>query len=216
MLVVVGGHSRNIGKTSVVAGLIRRMRDCRWTALKITQYGNGVCASHTGAAACGCEPAGGEEFDLSEEYQASGTDTGRFLAAGAERSFWLRVPSGELPRAAGMVQKILAQGANVIVESNSVVELVTPDVFLMLLDFACDDFKASSLRLMDRADGFVMIDRGSHVPLWEDVVLGMWVAKPRFLVKPPRYGTLEIVNFVKSRMASVAQADPEGAPPANP
>ena len=27
MLVVVGGHSRNIGKTSVVAGLIRKLRD---------------------------------------------------------------------------------------------------------------------------------------------------------------------------------------------
>ena len=29
MLVVVGGHSRNIGKTSVVAGLIRRLRDAQ-------------------------------------------------------------------------------------------------------------------------------------------------------------------------------------------
>ena len=46
MLVVVGGHSRNIGKTSVVAGLIRRLKHLNWTALKITQYGNGVCASH--------------------------------------------------------------------------------------------------------------------------------------------------------------------------
>src|ERR1017187_4334641 len=98
MLVVVGGHSRNIGKTSVVAGLIRKMRDCRWTALKITQHGNGVCANHTGAAPCGCEPAGGEEFELSEEYQGSGTDTGRFLAAGAERPVLRRGPSGAMPR----------------------------------------------------------------------------------------------------------------------
>ena len=37
MLVVVGGHSRNIGKTSVVSGLIRRLREYHWTALKITQ-----------------------------------------------------------------------------------------------------------------------------------------------------------------------------------
>jgi hypothetical protein len=201
MLVVVGGHARNIGKTSVVAGLIRKMRDRRWTALKITQYGNEVCASHTGTAACGCEPAGGEEFALSEEYEGDGTDSGRFLAAGAQRSFWLRVPAGELPRAAGMVRKILAQGENVIVESNSVVELVTPDVFLMLLDFACEDFKASSLRLMDRADGFVVIDRGINAPLWEDVSRGMWDGKPQFLVKPPRYVTAEVVDFVRSRMA---------------
>jgi hypothetical protein len=200
MLVVVGGHARHIGKTSVVAGLIRKMRDRRWTALKITQYGNELCANHTGTAACGCRPAEGGEFALSEEYQGGGTDSGRFLAAGAERSFWLRVPSGELPRAAQMVRKILAQGENAIVESGSVFDLVTPDVFLMVLDFTCDDFKASSLPLMDRADGFVVIDRGISAPLWDAVARGMWDGKPRFLVKPPRYVTADLVDFVKSRV----------------
>ena len=154
MLVVVGGHSRNIGKTSLVAGLIRRLRDRHWIALKITQYGNGVCEHHAGSAACGCEPESGEPFALSEEYEPGKTDSGRFLAAGAERSFWLRVPAGELPRAADVLRKILRQGENLIVESNSVRELVQPDVFLMLLDFSCEDFKPSSLRFMDRADAF--------------------------------------------------------------
>jgi hypothetical protein len=184
-----------------VAGLIRKMRDRRWTALKITQYGNGVCANHIGTAACGCEPATGEEFALSEEYEAGSTDSGRFLAAGAERSFWLRVPSGELPRAAGMVKKILAQGENAIVESNGVMELVVPDVFLMVLDFSCEDFKASSLRFMDRADGFVVIDRGINAPLWDEVARGMWDGKPRFLVKPPRYVTLAVADFVKGKIS---------------
>src|ERR1035437_1296181 len=101
-----------------------------------------------------------------------------------------------------MVKKILAQGENLIVESNSVVDLVAPDVFLMLLDFACEDFKASSLRLMDRADGFVVIDRGINAPLWEEVAWGMWDGKPRFLVKPPRYVTAEVVDFVKARISS--------------
>ena len=201
MLVVIGGHARKIGKTSVMAGLIRRLRDRRWTALKITQYGNGVCANHVATAACGCEPAAGLEFALSEEYEAGGTDSGRFLAAGAERSFWLRVPAGELPRAAGMVRKILAQGENVIVESNSVLELVVPDVFLMLLDFSCEDFKASSLRFMDRADGFVVIDRGINAPLWEEVARGVWDGKPQFLVKPPRYVTPAVADFVRGKFA---------------
>ena len=64
MLVAVGGHSREIGKTSVVAGLIRKMRSRKWTAVKITLYGNGVCARDGGA--CGCEPQSGEAFALSE------------------------------------------------------------------------------------------------------------------------------------------------------
>ena len=33
MLVVVGGHSRNVGKTSVAAGLIAATRELGWTAL---------------------------------------------------------------------------------------------------------------------------------------------------------------------------------------
>ncbi len=197
MLVVVGGHSRNIGKTSVVAGLIRRLRFRKWTAIKITQYGHGVCA-HAGHQ-CGCEAEPNHPFALSEEYEPNHTDSGRFLAAGAERSFWLRTPAGELSSAAATLRKILAQSENVIVESNSVVELVPPDVFLMLLDFSCEDFKASSMRLLDRADAFVVIDRGINVPLWTDIARGVWDSKPQFLVKPPRYVTAAVADFVNSR-----------------
>jgi hypothetical protein len=199
MLVVVGGHSRNIGKTSVVAGLIRKLKERSWTALKITQYGNGFCSHH--GVACGCEPEPDQPFALSEEFEANRTDTGRFLAAGAERSFWLRVPAGELARAQSTVRKILAQGQNAIVESNSVLELVQPDIFLMLLDFSCQDFKASSLRFMDRADAFVVIDRGINAPIWEEVARGMWDHKPQFPVKPPNYVTPALAGFVRSMLA---------------
>jgi len=202
MLVVVGGHSRNIGKTSLVAGLIRKLRDRRWTAIKITQYGHGICANKN--EACGCEAEPEHPFALSEEYEPGATDSGRFLAAGAERSFWLRAPSGELARAAGTLRKILDQSENAIVESNSVVELVRPDVFLMLLDFSCQDFKASSMRFLDRADAFVVIDRGINAPLWQDVSRGLWDQKPQFLVKPPRYVTAAVSDFVKSRLLSSA------------
>lgn len=41
-LLVVGGHSRDIGKTSVVAGLIQSIRPPEWTAVKITHYADGA------------------------------------------------------------------------------------------------------------------------------------------------------------------------------
>ena len=44
-IVVVGGHSRNVGKTSVVAGLIAALPEFHFAAMKITQYGHGICAS---------------------------------------------------------------------------------------------------------------------------------------------------------------------------
>lgn len=200
MLVVVGGHSRNIGKTSVVEGLIRKLRAEKWTALKITQYGHGVCSHH--GEACGCETEPDHPFALSEEYEPSRTDSGRFLAAGAERSFWLRTPMGELARAKGTLAKILKSNDNVIVESNSVLEFADPDVFLMVLDFGCEDFKPSSLRFMDRADAFVVIDRGINVPLWEDIARGVWDQKPQFVVQPPAYVTPAVCEFVRSRLSS--------------
>ena len=199
MLVVVGGHSRNIGKTSVVAGLIRRLRNRKWAAVKITQYGHGVC-SHAGEA-CGCETEPDHPFAISEEYEPSGTDSGRFLAAGAERSFWLRTPMGELAQAQATLRKILDQNENVIIESNSVLEMVQPDLFLMVLDFGCQDFKASSLRFMDRADAFLVIDRGINAPLWEEIAHGVWDQKPQFLVKPPTYVTAAVCDFVRARFS---------------
>lgn len=213
MLVVVGGHSRNIGKTAVVAGLIRKLRDRRWTAVKITQYGHGHC-SDTGAR-CGCEPDAGAEhpFALSEEYEPGPTDSGRFLSAGAERSFWLRTPAGGLMRARETVEKVLGQGIHVIVESNSLLELVRPDLFLMLLDFSCEDFKPSSLRFMDRADAFVVIDRGINAPMWKDIARGVWDDKPQFLVKPPRYVTAELADFVRRSTGGHATAAPRRSEP---
>ena len=204
MLVAVGGHSRNIGKTSVTAGLISKLRDRKWTAVKITQYGHGACSNHGSDDACGCEPDNGEPFALSEEYEPTKTDSGRFLAAGAARSFWLRVPAGELPRAAKTVHKILRQSENTIVESNSILDVVQPDLFLMLLDFGCEDFKASSLRFMDRADAFVVIDHGINAPLWEGVARGLWDHKPQFLVKPPRYVTTQLAEFVTSKLTAAS------------
>jgi hypothetical protein len=203
MLVVVGGHSRNIGKTSVAAGLIRHLRDRRWTALKITQYGHGVCSRH--GEACGCETEPDHPFALSEEYEPSGTDSGRFLAAGAERSFWLRTPAGQLSGAADQVRKILRQHENVMVESNSLLELAEPDVFLMVLDFGQADFKESSARFLGRADALVVVDRGldaaqpGATPVWQNVARDLWAGKPRFAVKPPNYVTRPMVEFVGSR-----------------
>ena len=37
-IIVVGGHARNVGKTSVVAGLISAFPQYSWTAIKISSH----------------------------------------------------------------------------------------------------------------------------------------------------------------------------------
>jgi hypothetical protein len=202
MLVVVGGHSRNIGKTSVAAGLIRSLRDLHWAAVKITQYGHGVCA-HEGNA-CGCEAELDHPFALTEEYAPGNADSERFLAAGAERSFWLRTRSGELSRARTVIDKLLAQNRNVMIESNSVVELVEPDLFLMVLDFACSDFKPSSRRMLHRADALLVVAHGLDEPRWPDIDHGLCSHKIQFCVDPPDYVTPAVAAFVREKLTASA------------
>jgi hypothetical protein len=173
------------------------LRHRNWTAVKITQYGHGVCAHDNHS--CGCEAGPEHPFALSEEYEPNRTDSGRFLAAGARRSLWLRTPAGQLGCAVPTLRKIVAASENVIMESNSVVEFLEPDLFLMMLDFGCQDFKASSLRFLDRADAFLVIDRGINGPLWEGAAAGVWDHKTQFLVKPPNYVTAALADFVNSR-----------------
>jgi len=194
MLLVVGGHSRNIGKTSVVAGLIRKFRGKKWTALKITQYGHGVCATEGHACDCGPEPE--HPIALSEEYEPNRTDTGRYLAAGAERSFWLRTPTGRLFEAADVIRKLIDQSENTIVESNSILEYFDPDLYLMVMDFSCEDFKPSSARFIDRADAFIVIDKGLNVPVLQGIAESIWDDKPQFPVKPPLYVPKAVADFV--------------------
>jgi hypothetical protein len=198
MVVVVGGHSRNIGKTSVIAGLIRRFKARQWTALKITQYGHGICANEGHACECGPDPD--HPFALREEYEPNRTDSGRFLAAGAARSFWLRTPAGRLFEAADQIRKIIDQSEHTIIESNSILEYFDPDLFLMVMDFSCEDFKASSLQFLDRADGFLVVDKGLNVPVFQGIAEGLWDGKPQFAVKPPTYLTRAVVDFVSARL----------------
>ena len=43
-LIVVGGSGRNVGKTSLVCGLIEALREYRWVAVKVTGHEHGVSA----------------------------------------------------------------------------------------------------------------------------------------------------------------------------
>ena len=210
MLVAVGGHTRDIGKTSVVSGLICALPQWEWTAVKITQHGHGVCSSK--GDPCDCAPTDPEQrakpYVLTEEEMPTDTDSGRFLAAGAVRSFWLRTAQGQLAGAVPVLRKMLAACDNVIVESNSILEFFQPDLYLVVLDFSKEDFKPSSLRFLDRADALIVIDSGINVPMWEQVSRGLWDGKKQFVVKPPYYVTMEIAEFAQTRLGATRGVQP--------
>ncbi len=131
-LIVIGGHSRSVGKTSVVAGLIAALPEFEWTAVKITQYGHGICSAN--GEACDCA-TGDHSWAITEERDRSGeSDTSRFLVAGAARVFWARTEQGRLAEAMPSLRQRLEKTRNVIIESNSVLKFVRPDLYLTVLD----------------------------------------------------------------------------------
>lgn len=200
-LIVVGGHSRNVGKTSVVAGLIAALREFQWTAMKITQYGHGICSAN--GEACDCA-TGDHSWAISEEHDKSGeSDTSRFLVAGAARVFWVRTEQGRLAEAMPTLRQRIEGTSNVIIESNSVLKFLRPDLYLTVLDPATADFKTSAREFLDRADAVILHD-SSDAPAWQSVSLKPVASRPIFRVKPPQYVTPEIVDYMHKKLANQA------------
>ncbi|MFZ0480821.1 MAG: hypothetical protein WAL71_16900 [Terriglobales bacterium] len=200
-IIVIGGHTRSVGKTSVVAGLIAALRDRHWTALKITQYGHGVCSAN--GAPCDCA-TGDHSWAVTEERDRSGeSDTSRFLVAGADHSWWVRAEQGRLAEAMPRVRTILASAGNTIIESNSILRFLKPDLYLTVLDPSTPDFKSSAQQFLDRADAVLLHPTGadSKGPAWERVSLKPVVDRPTFTIQPPDYVTPEVVEFVRSRLS---------------
>lgn len=193
-VIVVGGHSRSVGKTSVVAGLIARMPEMRWTAFKITQYGHGFCTAD--GAPCDCQ-TDDHTLAISEERDASsGTDSARFLAAGAARSLWVRTRQGMLAEAMPRIRKELDAAENAILESNSVMQFLRPDLYLTMLDAGTADFKDSARLFLDRADA-VLLRATDLQPRWPGVSGILIEGKPRFVIAPPEYVSDELTDFVR-------------------
>ncbi len=74
------------------------------------------------------------------------------LAAGAKRVFWGRTRQGQLAEAMPAVRKRMVDSSNTLLESNSVLRLLRPDLYFAVLDDSVMDFKPSALRYLDRAD----------------------------------------------------------------
>jgi len=196
-LVVVGGQGRKVGKTSVIAGLIRGLNTLAWTAVKVSH--------HAGDTGAGGAPLADDlpahlDFLLSEEKDREGHgDTALYLAAGARRALWLRTRGGGLTRALPGLLEALEGDEHVIVESNSLLGFLKPDIFLMVIDQSGRDMKASAREFLARADAFVTIGDGLRLGPAGDLQFPQ--DKPVFAVSPSDWSNPSLCRFVGERLA---------------
>ncbi len=134
MIVVVGGQCRKVGKTSVVVQLIRALPSAMWTALKVTTH-------HA------------EQGWTLEKARAVSGDSARYLIAGARESWYLRSSPHALADAMPAVQAIIDKSYNIVIESNSILDHLRPDLYLLVMDPSRPgDVKESALRHASLAD----------------------------------------------------------------
>jgi molybdopterin-guanine dinucleotide biosynthesis protein len=116
MIIVVGGSGRKAGKTLLAERLIRAFPEACWLAVKISRHAHGTS---------------GWRLDRQEAPDPA-NDTGRFLAAGACEAWWLRAEQDRLAEAIPELRGLLSRFENVILESNSIAEHISPDIYLFV------------------------------------------------------------------------------------
>ena len=104
------------------------------------------------------------------------------------------------------VRQIAAEAENTIIESNSVLRFVQPDVSLSVLDPSVQDFKPSAVRYLDRVDALVVPAAMGRTGLvagdrWPGVSGRLIAGKRKFEFHPPEYCSCELAAFVASLMA---------------
>jgi hypothetical protein len=158
-----------------------------WIAGKITQYGHGVCAQN--GQNCDCAPDEHVSAIAWEAHADSGTDSARFLKAGAQRSFWLRTKQGFLAEGLPLLRSALHDAAAtaaddsaaLILESNSLLQFLKPSLYFAVIDPAREDFKDSARAALDRADAFVLrgpMNPASSEPAWLKLPANLLRLKP--------------------------------------
>jgi hypothetical protein len=176
----------------LVCDVIGMFPNVYWIAGKITQYGHGVCAQN--GENCDCAPTEHVSALDWETRPDTGTDSARFLEAGAKRSFWLRTKQGYLAEGLPPLREALKQAAAelapeltsaLIVESNSLLQFVKPSLYFAVIDPDKEDFKESAQKALDRANALVLRAgaRGDRAPrpVWLNLPSKLLREKPSVL-----------------------------------
>ncbi len=192
--IVVGGHSRNVGKTSVVTAIIAAWPQYSWTAIKMSSHWHNEGTSsdrNTKLETCRVD----EECDHNAD-----TDTGRFLAAGASRSFWIRIRDGRMEDALPRLLPVLNSNPYVIIESNGIVRHMQPSLYLMVHRYDVEDYKDSARETIRYADAIVAVNYRRTAPSWKGISSDIVSGIPIFPVPDPRVLPQDLMEFIRLRL----------------
>ena len=155
-MLLLAGAASDVGKTTFACSILRRFSEqLNLVAAKVTllRPEDGPCPR--GKSGCGVCSLSLQDFLMEEEKTGDhpDKDTGKLLAAGAERALWVKTPRTSLSRAATALAGAIG-GQPSICESSSLRRVVRPDLFLMV-GAADRPLKPSAAELRPWVDRFI-------------------------------------------------------------
>lgn len=128
-LIIIGGSSRNVGKTTLALKLIEKYAATeKITGLKVTSIRPGE-ETHHGSH----ENPGLQSFRIIEEtVNSSSKDTARMLSAGADKVYYIETPDSKINVAMEMFLATINTGGPIVCESRSLRSAVIPGLFVLL------------------------------------------------------------------------------------
>jgi hypothetical protein len=184
-MIVVGGHARKVGKTSMVAGLIAAFPNRPWTAVKISSH------RHSGFE-------GADEIHW-ETSRRGDSDTSRYLAAGASRSLWVHAGQDSYGAAMQQLLPLIQSDPFLIIESNRILKFIEPDLFILVLNYDVHEFKDSAREMLVKADAVVAVNYSSELPAWKGISPDAFTRVPIFPTVDWHVPPQELLEFVQAR-----------------
>jgi molybdopterin-guanine dinucleotide biosynthesis protein len=135
VIIGIGGSGSGSGKTTLAVLLLKRLPG--WGAIKFTK--TTLFSSITD-----------DEKVISQE----GKDTKKMLDSGAGKVLWVSSPSSGLAETASMAVEMLAQFKGIVVEGNSIIEVLKPDIVIFVKGSA-KELKKGAERVLSMADVFI-------------------------------------------------------------
>jgi molybdopterin-guanine dinucleotide biosynthesis protein len=157
-VVAVGGFSSEVGKTTLVCELLRRLPG--WEAIKVTRGHYRSCGK-SAHACCVSHLLSDDPVVHSgrAETYAPGKDTGRYWDAGASNVHWVIVTDKQVGDGVRLaLGRVSAPG--VIVEGNSFLDSVESDFAVMVARASGGKIKPSARRALRKSSALYLSDEG--------------------------------------------------------
>lgn len=133
IIIGIGGSHSKCGKTSLAVALLNRLEG--WGAVKYTK--TAIYSSI---------------IDDRDILSVEGKDTRRFLDSGAMAVLWVQSPASELNEVMPLAMDKLSHLEGVIVEGNSAIEFLKPNIIIFITEKDIMRIKKSGKRILDSAD----------------------------------------------------------------